>query len=436
MQDFQMSYKDALGWLNQSEQFGMKLDLENIRRILEVLGNPQNQYPIIHIAGTNGKGSTSAMIASILTEAGFSVGLYTSPHLISPRERIQSRGIPISENAFTSGINRLKEAVNSLNKNSAMTPTYFELMTALALDYFKEEKNNFVVLETGMGGRLDSTNIVNSKIQVITNIDLDHTQYLGKTVEEIALEKAGIIKSGSYVVTGAEEKALGVIKERAREQNATLIELNKDVHFKILDKSLMGQKIEVITTSQKYSIFLKLLGDHQSRNAALAIGVIESANKLGYEINHEAISIGIEKARWPGRFEVLSENPLLVIDAAHNPAGAEVLVQTWKDYLKDEKAHLIFSALKDKDVQGMAKALAPIVEEVALMKVRSQRGCSIEQLKDIWKAFLPLEKIYSSNLQELSTTLERDSKSKNLILVTGSIHFLGEFLEAIKLLRK
>lgn len=429
MQDLDMSFKDALAWLDQSERFGMNLDLENIRLLLEALGNPHRHYSTIHVTGTNGKGSTSAMLAAILKEADYSVGLYTSPHLISPRERIQSNGINITENDFAQGIQKLRGALTLLEKRQKISPTYFELMTALALNYFRKEKNNIVILEIGMGGRFDSTNIVDSKIQVITNIDLEHTAYLGRTLQEIAREKAGIIKSGSVVITGARAEALEVIQGRCLAQKASLILMGEDIRFKVLEKSLKAQRVNVSTSLEEYPVTLKLLGDHQAENCALAIGAVEAFIQGGHRIQKDAILKGIEKAVWPGRFQVLQERPMLILDAAHNPAGSRVLTHTWKDYFKDQKAHLIFSALKDKAVQSMVSILAPIAEDVTLVQIWNERGLSIEELRNVWCDFLPRRKIVCATVPEICHSMKNASGQETLTLVTGSLYLLGEFLE-------
>ncbi|MBI1884415.1 MAG: bifunctional folylpolyglutamate synthase/dihydrofolate synthase [Chlamydiae bacterium] len=422
-----IEYQKTLSWLDTRSRFGMKLDLENIRELLEALGNPHSKLNVVHVAGTNGKGSTCAMMVSILREAGYSVGLYTSPHLISPRERIQKNGEWISEGHFVKGILEIRCITENLEAKNIF-PTYFELITALAFWFFAQKKVDWVVLETGMGGRLDATNIVNSKTQVITNIDLEHTQYLGKTIGEIASEKAGIIKSGSHVVTAAQGEALEVIEARADLLGARVLRLGHELSFEKINADLEAQRFKIHTTRDHYDVCLKLLGSHQMENAVLAVAAVECLREGGALISNEAVLSGLEKACWPGRFEVIQRDPLVILDAAHNPAGAQVLARTWKKYLKNEKALLIFSALKDKDVEGMVQELSNIVREVRLVQVHHERGLSLGELEDAWEKVLPPSQIHASSLEEMLEFIHDDNR-KAPLLITGSIYLLGEVLE-------
>ena len=430
MSDINAKNENALDWLNHAERFGIKLNLENIQSLCEILGHPQQKVQFIHIAGTNGKGSTSAMIASVLKEAGYKTGLYTSPHLISPCERIQLNGQQISTERLTQELSFLKNLIRRLGKEQDFSPTYFEIMTAVALKYFADEKVDYAVLETGMGGRLDSTNIVPSRIQVITHIDFDHTRYLGSTMADIAREKAGIIKSRSVVVTGAKGEALKVIEDHCRELQSQCFRLYQEIRFEEGRGSLEGQKA-VIHAKNSYPVELSLLGYHQIENCALAIGALEAVSELYASIAKEAVLKGLQNTKWPGRFEVFGRQPLIIMDAAHNPAGAQVLVKTWKEYLGDQKADLVFSALADKDIKSMVKTLSEIAGSVFLVELSNPRRQTLDALEKIWQQYLPKEKIISKKIQDLPNLLRLKSSQPGPFLVTGSIFLLGEILSVL-----
>jgi dihydrofolate synthase/folylpolyglutamate synthase len=368
------------------------------------------------------------MIHSILMEAGYKVGLYTSPHLVSPRERIRVNEEWISKEHFVQGIQLLREIISKRDK---FYPTYFELVTALAFHHFFEARVDFVVLETGMGGRLDSTNIADSKVQVITNIDLEHTRFLGKTVSEIAQEKAGIIKHSSFVVTGTWGPALEVIEARSNAFSAHLMRLGHEIHETSFQQNLEGQKVIISTKKDRYEATLRLLGKHQSKNSALAVGAIESLQSLGYLIQKKDVIHGLERAKWSGRFEILKRNPWVIFDAAHNPAAVQVLLETWRDYFRERKAHLIFSALEDKDVQSMAKTLSEITQDVTLVELSNHRALTLNRLQEIWENCIAKEKIRVSSVQDALHFVQKDDEKESPVLITGSIYLLGEILAGL-----
>lgn len=423
------SYSDPLDWLHQSKWFGMKMDLDNIKILMKRLDSPHLKLKVIHVAGTNGKGSTCSMIYSVLRSAGFSVGLYTSPHLISERERIQVNGEWIPEEDFSEEIKYLQRIVSDKSHQGALKPTYFELMTAAAIHYFWREKMDYVVMETGMGGRLDSTNVVHSQIQIITNIDLDHTQYLGKTVQEIASEKAGIIKPDSIVLTGAAGPALEVIRQTCRQLAVPCLEYPRDIRVQLLERNLSGQKLTIQTAKNEYTLNLHLLGEYQLANAGLAVGAIETLQSGGHGISSSIIQHGIEKAEWPGRFQIISKRPLIVLDAAHNPAGIQALVETWKSYFNLARAHVVFSALSDKDYRGMIRILAPIAERVSLVQIESKRAADLQDLKKEWLNYIGEEKLELTTLKDLMKEFNKESKTPQNILISGSIYLLGQAFE-------
>jgi dihydrofolate synthase/folylpolyglutamate synthase len=341
----------------------------------------------------------------------------------------------ISEHHFVRGIQLLRQKVMSVKEKGTFSPTYFELMTALALYHFSEMQVDYVVLETGMGGRLDSTNIVDSKVQVITNIDLEHTRYLGKTVQEIAREKSGIIKPLSPVITGATGVALEVIEKYSLNQGSHLIRLNHELQFELRSQSLEGQSVVISTHRGHYDAFLKLLGRHQAENSALAIGAIESLERLEIHIDKNTILRGLEKARWPGRFEILRQKPLVILDAAHNPRAAQVLIETWHDYFGKEKARIIFSALEDKDIDSMAKTLSEIAENVTLIELSHRRGLKLDRLQEVWGNYLPKKRVRVSSAKQAFPLIQEGNTAQRPILITGSIYLLGEILKEVNPLR-
>ncbi len=329
-------YKEALAWIYGLERFGIKLGLENIQRLIAALQIDLGGARVIHVAGTNGKGSVCAMIDSILRAQKYRTGLFTSPHLVTFRERVRVDGEMISEDAVANGLTAIRDLVRDWEPH----PTFFEIATALALKHFSNAKIDIVILETGLGGRLDATNAVQSDVSVITPIDFDHQQWLGESLEEIAHEKAGIIKPRIPVVAAAQAPdAEKVIRDRAVECQAPLQFVNDSY-----------QKSPV-----------SLSGEYQKQNAALALAALRVAR---IDIDDPAIARGLASVDWPARFQCWDAR--IIIDGAHNPAAARVLAQTWREIFGDQRASLILGILSDKDLPGICAALAPIVSYVLL----------------------------------------------------------------------
>jgi dihydrofolate synthase/folylpolyglutamate synthase len=418
-----MTYSEALSYLGQTRRFGMKLGLEPMRELAQALGEPQKSLRFIHLAGTNGKGSTAAFCESCLRASGFRVGLYTSPHLVSVRERIQIDRTPLSEADFAEGMTIVRQAVE---KQKDHETTFFELMTALALWYFAREKVDWVVWETGLGGRLDATNIVAPQLCIITNIGLDHQQYLGPSLREIAAEKAGIIKPGVPVVSAVEDGEAGeVIGEAAQANRGTLTLIHHDV--KIKDRGLRGHQQVAEIDGREWT--LGLIGPHQIANAACAF---QAMRQLG--ISDEAITRGLENTVWPGRFEILSEKPLIVLDGAHNPAGTKMLVETWRAFLAarlgwspeqtNGRAHLVFASVADKDISEMAQLLRPLAGAVSLVRLENERGAEPALLA---QSFSQLPCTCHDSVAALWDELASAPADK-IILITGSLFLVGEML--------
>jgi dihydrofolate synthase/folylpolyglutamate synthase len=395
-----LTYKEALAWLYNLQRFGIKLGLENIRRLLAESHLDLRGTRVIHVAGTNGKGSVCAMIDSICRAQGHRTGLFTSPHLITFRERIRMNGEMISEDAVANGLTAIRDLVAGWDPH----PTFFEVTTALALEYFSEAKIDVAILETGIGGRLDATNAVESDVSVITAIDFDHEKWLGNTLAEIASEKAGIIKPGIPVVSAPQQsEAEKVIRVQAAESEAAL---------------------QIVTESYDRSP-IALRGDHQKQNAATAIAAIHAAN-IG--VDDSAIARGLASIDWPGRFQMWDERT--IIDGAHNPAAARVFAKTWREIFGDQKVTLILAVLSDKDLRGICEALVPIADAVFLPKIRSERAAHPEALAKVLSSITP--PLPYSITSSVSDALDRALARPNPILITGSLHFAGEILAHLR----
>jgi dihydrofolate synthase/folylpolyglutamate synthase len=395
-----LTYKQALAWLYGLQRFGIKLGLENIQRLLAALRIDLRDRTVIHVAGTNGKGSVCAMIDSILRTQSYRTGLFTSPHLVTFRERIRVNGEMISEDVAANGLTTIRDLVADWDPH----PTFFEVTTALALKHFDETKIDIVILETGLGGRLDATNAIQSDVSVITPIDFDHEKWLGQSLREIASEKAGIIKPNVPVVCGPQRpEAEEVIRARAAECEAPLQFVNDTYH-----KTPVG-----------------LAGEHQKQNAALAIAALRAAN---IDIDDLSIARGLASVDWPARFQ--HWNDRIVIDGAHNPAAARILAQTWREIFGDHRATLILAVLSDKDLPGICEALASIGESVLLPKIRSERAAPPEDLVRALSAITP--PLPYSVARSVADSIGQAREQPHPILITGSLHFAGEALAHLR----
>jgi dihydrofolate synthase/folylpolyglutamate synthase len=418
-----MTYPDALSYLSQTRCFGMRLGLEPMRELARVLGDPQERLRFIHLAGTNGKGSTAAFCEACLRASGNRVGLYTSPHLVSVRERIQIDRRLISEADFAMGMETVRRAIEGMENPST---TFFEITTALALWYFAREKIDWVVWETGLGGRLDATNIVQPEVCIITNIGLDHQQYLGESLRDIAAEKAGIIKPGVPVVSAVETgEAADVIRECAQAGDCALTWVHRDREVKDLGLRENKQMVRI----DGRELALGLIGPHQVSNAACAVAAMRQLR-----ISEDGIARGLAETNWPGRFEILSKKPLIVLDGAHNPAGVKMLVETWRAFLAahygwaareiDSRAHLVFASVADKDISEMAQLLRPLARRVSLVRLANERSAEPALLAPSF-AGLPCAcyDSVSTVWQELA-----DASPETVTLITGSLFLVGEML--------
>ena len=368
----------------------VKLGLNTTQALLRGMGVDPLAIPCLHVAGTNGKGSVSAMLESVLREAGLRTALYTSPHLIRFNERIRMKGEPIPDKELI----RLLDDVERVDQAQSAEPggrigTFFELTTAVAMKWFAEQQVQMAVLETGMGGRLDSTNVVMPLLSVVTEIGMEHTGFLGDTLEKIAAEKAGIIKPGRPVVVGRQKPAaMNVIEAKAREAGAPLLRADERVAVRRISQDLDGQVLSIETSEGPWRTFrLPLLGDFQLENCALAVTALEwMRDALGLPLTPELISSGLEKTRWPGRCHVVSRDPVFIVDVAHNPDAAQALAAFLKKFRGDKPVAMICGLLSDKDAEGFFRLLRPVVDACVLVPLPSERSMPMERLMAAAKA--------------------------------------------------
>ncbi len=388
-----MNYREALAWLYRTQTFGIKLGLEKTHLLLAALGHPHEQLRFLHVAGTNGKGSTCAMLDAILRAGGVRSGLYTSPHLLDFRERIQLDGALMPEAAVAEGLTKLRQA----SAGWEHAPTFFELATVLAAWWFAQEKAGVVVWETGMGGRLDATNAVRPLVSVITPIGLDHREWLGPDLATIAGEKAGIFKSGVPAVSAPQEtEARLVLEQKAAQVDAPLT-----------------------FVAAPCADPIGLPGEHQRWNAALALAALDVA---GLPVGMAARRAGLMAVQWPARFQRIAEG--LVLDGAHNEAAVRVLVATWREIFGAVRARLVFGAMRDKDARAILSLLRTIADEIWLVPVRSERSCPLEELE----AFAVEAGFRTVHRGEVGPALAAARSSGGPVLVTGSLFLAAEVL--------
>jgi dihydrofolate synthase / folylpolyglutamate synthase len=400
----------------------MHFGLKAITRLLSHLENPQDSFKTILIAGTNGKGSTATMTSSILNRAGYKVGLYTSPHLVDVRERIVVNGkkIPLKE------FNRTIAYV----KNKMEQPvTYFEFLTAVAFEYFKNEKVDIAVLEVGLGGRLDATNICKPLVSIITNIDFDHTAYLGNTLESITHEKAGIIKRNGICVTAAKQKkVLEILEGVCQRRRAKLYCLGRDIKINKQKDGLIAYK--GLHRHMK-NLTIPLRGDHQLSNAALALAAIEFCEKKGFHVDDKAIRAGLENTRWEARLEILQNRPLFILDGAHNSAGIDVLCRSLEKDFSYRRLILIFGSLADKDYRRMLQKIAPLASIIILTQIKTGRAVPVNDMMEAVKK-LGYKAIITQNVNQAIEQARAVAGEQDLICATGSFYLAGEVKQAFR----
>ncbi|HEV2289227.1 MAG TPA: folylpolyglutamate synthase/dihydrofolate synthase family protein [Candidatus Acidoferrales bacterium] len=413
-----------------------KFDLENIRVLSKHLGAPHRAVPSAHIAGTNGKGSTAAMLESILRAAGLSTGLFISPHLERINERIQFNGESISDEEFAGVFSTVQSAIETLLASGQLAahPTFFECMTAMAFAAFARRPVDFAVYEVGMGGRLDSTNILEPQVAVITQVDMDHENFLGHSIAEIAAEKAGIIKPGGWVVSSAERpEARAVIARRAAELDARLVEI--DSAWRIESANDLDGFYRVTATpansNKQLSLKIPLRGKFQIRNALAAATAAQLLAARGFSISDEAITRGIENARWPGRLERLCEEPFIYFDGAHNPAAARELAAFWQEHLTGKRVWLVYGAMRDKAVDEIAGLLFPLAYEVIFTEPSQGRSISAPLLAEMTSHLARRCRIVPDPTEAFDEAIS-SAASDDAIFVTGSLYLVGALREHAK----
>lgn len=419
-------YQESLAYLYGLQKMGIKLGLANINNLLEALDNPQRQFHSIHVAGSNGKGSTCAYLANILQEAGYKVGLYTSPHLIDFTERIKINEQPVPRKQVVRLSNKLKTIVknNPLFNPETNYPTFFEMVTALAFQFFSDEKVDIAVLETGMGGRLDATNTVAPLLSIITNICLEHQVYLGNTITDIAVEKAGIIKNNTPLLTAIEQpEALKVMEEKCRKQNASLHHIKNEARYTVKQRWPWQTFTIESPSGTLEDLSIYLLGDFQLQNAILAIRAAQLLSQTGWSVKKEAIRTGLAKTRWPGRMQVMSTRPYLLLDGAHNPTAVKEMLSNlnlfpYKTFI------VVLGIMEDKDIAEIVP-LFDLADILILTCANISRAASPQELASKIKQhrgqILISESVPKAIRQAKSIATEED-----LICVTGSLYVVGE----------
>ncbi|MED0937578.1 bifunctional tetrahydrofolate synthase/dihydrofolate synthase [Bacillus mobilis] len=427
------TYEEAIGWIHSRLKFGIKPGLERMRWMLEELGNPERHIKCVHLAGTNGKGSTLTYMRYMLEDAKYKVGTFTSPYIETFNERISVNGTPIADEEITELVKMVKPVVEKLDETDLGEATEFEIITVMAICYFG--KVNFcdvVLFETGLGGRFDSTNVIHPVLTIITNIGHDHMHILGNTLGEIAYEKAGIIKSGVPVITGVQdEEALQVIQKIAKENHANLYEMGN--HFTALHKqsSEDGERFDFTCPFATFEdVRISMKGSHQVGNAALALmAVMYVKTYLSFLIEEEEIRTGLQEAYWIGRFEKLQSNPDIIIDGAHNPEGIESLVKTVESHYKDKNVIVLFTALGDKQLHNMVGQLETIADEIIFTTFAFDRAISADTLASYAKKE---SKLVFENWKEAIDTKVEMIGENDVFIITGSLYFISEVRKYIR----
>jgi len=404
--------------------------LKHVEELLNRMDNPQLVAKTIHIAGTKGKGSISAMIAQVLSSSGYKTGLYTSPHFHTLRERISIDGSLISEAEFAAAMAEIKPFIESMRKDTAFRQlTYFEVLTALAFAYFKKKQVGFQVLEVGLGGRLDATNVAKPVICIIAPISLDHTQILGNSLEEIAREKAGIVKSGCWVVISPQpEEADSVIADICREKKAKVVQVGKDITWHKIGGDLRHQSLVIESRTSKYQVSIPLLGDFQLENAATAVTALEILASEGFAISTADIAKGLAQVKWPGRLQILQQHPTVLIDGAHNVASIKRLVDNIKGYFAHKRIFLVFGTSCDKDIPGIVNELVPLSSQVIVTQASHSRAAPLPTLVTEFTKRGIVPETGKTVTEAISQALSLAGRT-DLICITGSLFVVAEALD-------
>jgi dihydrofolate synthase/folylpolyglutamate synthase len=417
-------YDRCLKTMYGLRRFGIILGLDTIKGILKALGNPHNNFSCIHVAGTNGKGSVAAALSSILYQSGYKVGLYTSPHLVRFNERICINNRQISNADVVKSYQAVKQV-----HHGDRSPTFFEFATAMALFEFDRQRVDWAVIETGMGGRFDATNVIQPALSIITNVSMEHRDYLGNTLAQISREKAGIIKQGAPVVTAIKQKqARAVVQRVAAKKSAPLYIMGKD--FKVRRQGAAKFSYYGIENTW-HNLHTTLLGHYQVENAALAIAACELLNKNKAEITEKNIHAGLKRTRWPGRLEIVSENPLVILDGAHNLIAARNLAKFLSKNLASRRITLVVGILDDKPYESMLKSLLPVCSSAIITRAKTDRALAPQRLyaaaKKIIRDVTIIPEVAAAAQKAVAT-----ARPDDVICIAGSLYVVGEAKEAIE----
>ena len=443
-----MNYESAVRYLltlgrelaAPTQAAAAKFSLENITVLMERLGRPHRAYPSVHIAGTNGKGSTAALLEAILRHAGFRIGLNTSPHLEKINERIRIAGEEISDELFAEIFTRILAVIEELLAEGKLNahPTYFECVTALALEVFARERVEFAVVEVGLGGRLDATNLLTPIVSVITRIDFDHENFLGHSLREIAAEKAGILKAGVPAVFAPQQPEAGeVLRTKAGELRCPVVETSKA--FRVIREEIQDgwvrAEVEERATGRRLAIAPQLAGHFQLQNALNAVAAATVLQGRKYQITDENIIRGIASAQWPGRIEKLQSSPDVYLDGAHNPGAARELARFMEENFAGRRVYLVYAAMRDKAVDEVTGLLFPYAEEVIFTEARTPRAISAAQLEEIAGHHAARHSAIADAEHAVQAALVK-AKPHDVIVITGSLYLVGQVRQAWRQARK
>ena len=432
-----MNCEEAIAYIHSTLKFGSKLGLHNIAELLSRLGNPHHRYPVIHVAGTNGKGSVTAMMTAVLKAAGYRTGMFTSPYLERFTERIQTDLQEIPPEELAALTSKVRAQVDRMTAEGFNHPTEFEIVTAIGFLYFAEQNVDYALVEVGLGGRLDATNVVDPVLSVITAIGFDHMEYLGNTLAQIAYEKGGIIKTNRPVVSYPQDAEALLVLQDLAEQRQSPFTLVSEAQVDEICGDLTGQSFDFSYRERHLpGIRCALAGCHQLLNAATALTALCRLEEMGCSIPEAALYQGLASTRWPGRLEVLCPDPLVILDGAHNAAGAAALEAAIRKLIPDARIHLIFGMLQDKDVKGVIARLCPLAHHITLVRPNSPRALSPADLKEMIINTLPASACPAIDLAEApgqaAVKAYGSLEDREALLISGSLYIIGDARTALK----
>jgi len=420
-------YDEALRWLFKLQRFGVKLGLDNVRELLSHLGDPHKKFRSVHVAGTNGKGSVCTFLSSALKEAGYKVGMYTSPHVLRYNERTQINGEEITDERMMEYIEKIRPIAERMAEESAVNhPTFFEFTTAIGFSYFADEDVDITVVEVGMGGRLDATNLIAPEVAVITHLALEHTEHLGKTLERIAKEKAGIIKPGVPVISAEENP---VVRRICEERGCELTIVKEQYPYERISFDTSGQRMWIGDPEQEFEI--RLLGAYQLQNAATAYAVIDLLRKGEYDVPDEAVRRGFARAKWPARLEVVRQKPTVIIDSSHNPDGMRNLKDALLEITKNDHITFVVGVMSDKDVSTMLEAIAPVAGRIICSKPGYWRAMDPEDIGREARRFVDDVEVVPSVPEAIERAVSL-SDDDDVVCITGSVFMAGDATRYLK----